>query len=118
MKTIFVNIINDEEHHREILEKIKNIVDRTAKATDNSPAEVSEPRCMDQFSASDKLMSPVNCSYRKVLEFEFGKVVFVVNPVFTNYGGNVCQWSYVERRVKDSDTSGCNLLRTYMCNFC
>jgi rubrerythrin len=38
VKTIFVKIINDEEHHREILEKIKNIVNRTAKATDNSPA--------------------------------------------------------------------------------
>jgi hypothetical protein len=38
VKTIFVNIINDEERHREILEKIKEIVDRTAKAADNSPA--------------------------------------------------------------------------------
>jgi hypothetical protein len=37
VKTIFVNIINDEEHHRELLEKIKSIVDNAAKEADNSP---------------------------------------------------------------------------------
>jgi rubrerythrin len=38
VKTVFSHIINDEERHREILEKIQNIVDNAAKVTDNSPA--------------------------------------------------------------------------------
>ena len=38
VKTVFSHIINDEERHREILEKIKNIVDNAVKVTDNSPA--------------------------------------------------------------------------------
>jgi rubrerythrin len=38
VKTVFSHIINDEERHREILEKIKKIVDNAVKVTDNSPA--------------------------------------------------------------------------------
>jgi rubrerythrin len=38
LKDIFASIINDEEHHRQLLEQIKEIIDSRAKAVDNSPA--------------------------------------------------------------------------------
>jgi arabinogalactan endo-1,4-beta-galactosidase len=38
VKTVFSYVIDDEERHRETLEKIKNIVDNAVKVTDNSPA--------------------------------------------------------------------------------
>lgn len=37
-KKLFVKIIEDEDHHRELLETIKNMVSKKATETDNSPA--------------------------------------------------------------------------------
>ena len=43
LKSIFVNIINDEEHHREILEAIKNIIEQNKKSDNNPLVKYTNP---------------------------------------------------------------------------
>jgi rubrerythrin len=57
-KSIFTNIINDENHHREILETIRELTAKRERETDISPAvKYQDPRCLDQAHGSCKIKS-------------------------------------------------------------
>ena len=51
VRDIFMNIINDEEHHREILETIKQLTVKKEQASNDPFVKFQNPRCLESTSS-------------------------------------------------------------------